>query len=97
MRRFHLEPSRVWRRGESRHDTSGFNLPIADAEEFLASSAELLTELREQGATIELDFALMAGAEEAFTKSITFSSATLARFAAAGVNLIVSAYPVGER
>jgi hypothetical protein len=108
IEQFSLQPSLVWRRGEPRrksgtHATSGFNLSLGDAEtaaeavtiarEFVASAADLISALAAQDATVEIDFGMMVGVEGSFAPSIRLDRSVLTLFAAAGVDVLISAYP----
>ena len=112
LRRFPtLAPDAVWRRGEPRlvrgkHEDSGFNLTLEEAEngaaavsqarDALARLRPALLELRRLSVPSLVDFGLFVGGPVSFTGSVRFAPDVLQWFSEQGVGLSVSAYPVSE-
>jgi hypothetical protein len=103
-----LEPDTVWKKGERESakrggDTSGFNLTLAEGENFeevLARTRQAVEQwapaLRElAGLHVEavIDFGMAVGDEKHFTQRILFSPEVLRWFAERSLTLVVSAYP----
>lgn len=104
-----LSPDSTWKAGERdwkgrTRERSGFNLLLADGNEWeplvgsalrrLAELAAGLLALRESGATVEVDFAIDAGARGSAYGSAWFSPEALGTISSLGLELRITAYPV---
>ena len=101
----------VWRAGEpdrkgKRALESGFNLLVSQEEDrasflrevgdFLEQRHAMLTALREESASVELDIGLTVGSDAQYTASVELGPELLDRLASSGVRLRVSAYPSSD-
>jgi hypothetical protein len=101
----------VWRAGEpdrkgTRRSESGFNVLVSEETDrasflrevghFLEQRHAMLTALREESASVELDIGLTVGSEAQFTASVELGPELLERLARSGVRLRVSAYPSSD-
>lgn len=109
---FRLKGCSFWLRGQPRHPgrpapkTSGFRLPLPEAETssavmllirtFLKDNEHWLEALVGQGASREFDIGMTVGREGAFTASVTFDPSFLREMADYQVGLVCSAYPAGD-
>lgn len=101
---------RSWRSGETYlgrlYDDSGFSLLLADTENLLNLTNEIvanltplsvaLTQLIQNGATAEIDVGLMVGEAGTASRSIHFDLKTLRLFERIGIAIVVSAYACSE-
>ncbi len=105
---YQIDQDTIWRKGEPRRPgyvptTSGFRLAVTEAEAWDAAIAELQVFLRDKQPAIaalgrlsvrqELDIGFTVGGEP-HTDSVSLPPALLAQIAAAGITLVVSAYPL---
>ncbi len=109
---FDVKGCSFWLRGQPRRpgtrtpETSGFRLPLPDAETsaavaillraFLKNSAHWLEALAERGASGQFDIGMTVGSEEAFSASVAFDAALLREMADKQVGLVFSAYPSSD-
>jgi hypothetical protein len=100
LARLGLEHSQLSWRGSHCNVSLGTAQSTADAvraaRRFIASTEELRDLLRTSGAAISIDFGLMVGSANSFAPSIELDTQALAEFAAAGIDVVVSAYPAGD-
>jgi hypothetical protein len=92
-----------YRRGRRVHDTSGFNLTVADtdafdaameqAQRFFSEHLDAVQALRSRGVASVLDFAIMVGTDRHYIRSVHLSVAQLRWLADLGIALEVTAYP----
>jgi hypothetical protein len=102
-----LNACSFWLREERSHrnsapQTSGFRLPLADAENvleavlliraFIEDGEHWLDALREQSVHCEIDIGMCVGGETAFTASVAFDPSFLGELADRQIALVCSAY-----
>jgi hypothetical protein len=98
----------VWHKGQTYgrrppREDSGFNLDLGDGSRWelllertlarLEAIRDVLDDARAAGADLTLDFGLVVGTSEAFTRTARFSPPDLKRLLDLGVEVFVSAYP----
>lgn len=89
--------------GKPTHQSSGFRLPLADAEtgaeamslicEFVEYGKHWLEALKEQGVHCEIDVGMLVGSESAFTASVTLDPRLLGELSDRKIALVCTAYP----
>ncbi|XXY45071.1 hypothetical protein WME91_34225 [Sorangium sp. So ce269] len=111
LRRHGFAPDAVWHVGDRTMrgrilEDSGFSLGIGDAasadalvQEFCAwvrSNSSALLELRQHGASAEVDVGMTVGSSAQLTASIALTPEALALLAGVGLSYRVSAYPCDD-
>ncbi len=107
-----LRPSAVWRKGERRFrsrppsEDSGFNCPLGEGDTWtqawsrtqatLARIERALAGLREARVPMSVDFGVMVGLPDAYVPSLGWTPEALKFFAARGLGIEVTCYPVDE-